>query len=160
MLCSRSLFCFVRVFVHSRHFIEDIIPQPVCQSAEKAGFIFSLQHVLKWNRLFQFHIKVERPVSPYLTLQNSVCLSCGKLWSYVCARLQNSIPGLLIGCATGLRDLCPTADVVWMHSVNVWPVSQVLQPYPTPPPPPPPSPSSINHYEVEAGSKRIVLEES
>lgn len=76
--------------------MEDIILRPVCQTAEKAVFcFFSLQHVLKWNRLSQFHIKVYRHVSffffflisSYLTLHNSVCLSGGKLWSYVCVRL-------------------------------------------------------------------------
>lgn len=100
-LCS--FFCLSVCFVHSWHFMEDIILQPVCQSAEKAVFFMCWSETGCLNAISKFtDVSFPFLVSSYLTLQNSVCL----LSSYICVRLWNSTPAALIGRATGPRDLC------------------------------------------------------
>lgn len=115
--------------MHSRHLIEDIIRWPACWSAEKAVFSFSnmcwsetscLDSISKSTEVFFSSSSFWS--SSYLILHNRVCLSGGKSSSNVCVRLRNSVPFVVLW----LKIYAPLADVVWTHSVNVWPASHIL----------------------------------
>lgn len=113
MLCS--FFCLSVHFVHSRRFIEDIIPRPVCQSAEKAVFFFFFSNMCRsktgclstiWKSTDMLLFLLSDPFLPH-PQQQCVFVCWEVVNSGFCVRLQNSIPAPLIGRATCLRDLCP-----------------------------------------------------
>lgn len=112
MLCS--FFCLSVCFVHSWHFMEDIILQPVCQSAEKAVFLLlfnmcssetgCLNAISKFTDIFFFLSSLFLPHSP------KQCVFVVKLrlrqaskfhpccFDWLCHRTERFMPLLLMLC--------------------------------------------------------------